>query len=46
MRSVLAAAVTELLQLKAAGDRLFVFRRRVVPLLTIRALHCDVFPHD
>ena len=45
MRRVLAAAVTELLQFKTAGDGLLVLRRRVVPLFALRALHRDVIPH-
>jgi hypothetical protein len=35
---VLAAAVTELGELEAAGGRLFVLRRRVVPLLALTTL--------
>jgi hypothetical protein len=42
---MLAAAVTELLELETAGGRLFVLRRRVVPLLALSALQCDNFPH-
>jgi hypothetical protein len=42
---VLAAAVTELLELKAARGRLLVLRCRVVPFLALRALQCDNFPH-
>jgi hypothetical protein len=42
---VLAAAVTELLELETAGGRLFVLGRRVVPLLALSALQCDNFPH-
>ena len=45
MRRVLAAALTELLQLQTARDRLLVLRRRVVPLFALGALHCDDFPH-
>ena len=45
MRSVLPAAVTELLELETARGRLLVLRRRVIPLLAIRALQCDIFPH-
>ena len=46
VRLVLAAAVTELLELKTAGGRLFVLRRRVIPLLALSALQCDNFPHS
>jgi hypothetical protein len=42
---VLAAAVTELLELETAGGRLLVLGRRVVPLLALGALQCDDFPH-
>src|SRR3954469_18078848 len=45
VRLVLAAAVTELLELQTAGGRLLVLRRRVVPLLALSALQCDDFPH-
>jgi hypothetical protein len=42
---VLAAAVTELLELETASGRLLVLGRRVVPLLALGALQCDDFPH-
>ena len=42
---MLAAAVTELLELETAGGRLLVLRRRVVPLLAHSALQCHNFPH-
>src|SRR3954449_3783017 len=45
VRLVLAAAVTELLELQTAGGRLLVLRRRVVPLLALSALQCHNFPH-
>jgi hypothetical protein len=45
MRLVLAAAVTELLELQAARGRLFVLRRRVIPLLALSALQRNNFPH-
>jgi hypothetical protein len=45
VRLVLAAAVTELLELKPARGRLLVLRCRVVPFLALRALQCDNFPH-
>ena len=45
VRLVLAAAVTELLELQTAGGRLLVLRRRVVPLLAHRALQRNDFPH-
>ena len=45
VRLVLAAAVTELLELQTAGGRLLVLRRRVVPLLALSALQCNNFPH-
>jgi hypothetical protein len=42
---VLAAAVTELLELKAARGRLFVLGGRVIPFLALCALQCNNFPH-
>jgi hypothetical protein len=42
---VLAAAVTELLELETASGRLLVLGRRVIPLLALGALQCDDFPH-
>jgi hypothetical protein len=45
MRLVLAAAVTELLELQTAGGRLFVLRSRVIPLLALSALQRNNFPH-
>ena len=42
---MLAAAVTELLELETARGRLLVLRRRVVPLLALSALQCHNFPH-
>ena len=45
VRLVLAAAVTELLELQTPSGRLLVLRRRVIPLLTLSALQCDNFPH-
>jgi hypothetical protein len=42
---VLAAAVTELLELETASGRLLVLRSRVVPLLALGALQCNNFPH-
>jgi hypothetical protein len=42
---VLAAAITELLELEAAGGRLLVLRRRVVALFALPALQCNNFPH-
>ena len=45
MLGVLAAAAAELRELKTLGRRLLVLRRRVVPLLTHRALQCDNFAH-
>jgi hypothetical protein len=46
MHLVLAAAVTELLELQTASGRLFVLRRRVIPLLALSALQCYDFPHS
>ena len=46
MHLVLAAAVTELLQLQTARGRLLVLRRRVIPLLALSALQCNNFPHS
>jgi hypothetical protein len=45
VRLVLAAAVTELLELQTARGRLFVLRRRVIPFLALGALQCHNFPH-
>jgi hypothetical protein len=45
MRLVLAAAITELLELQAARGRLLVLRRRVIPFLALSALQCHNFPH-
>jgi hypothetical protein len=45
VRLVLAAAVTELLELQTTGRRLFVLRRRVITLLALGALQCNNFPH-
>ena len=45
MHLVLTAAITELLQLKTAGDGLLVLRRRVIALLALRAFQRDDFPH-
>ena len=42
---MLAAAVTELLELETAGGRLLVLGRGVVPLLALSALQCHNFPH-
>jgi hypothetical protein len=46
MRLVLAAAITELLELQTASGRLFVLGRGVILLLALRALQCDNFPHS
>jgi hypothetical protein len=43
---MLAATVTELLELQTAGGRFLVLGRRVVPLLTLSALQCNNFPHS
>jgi hypothetical protein len=45
VRLVLAAAVTELLELETARGRLLVLRRRVIPLLALSALQRHNFPH-
>ena len=45
MRGVLAAAITELLELETAGGRLFVLRRRVIALFALTALQCHNFTH-
>ena len=45
MRLVLAAAVTELLELQTPRGRLLVLRRRVIPLLALRTLQRHNFPH-
>jgi hypothetical protein len=45
VRLVLAAAVTELLELETTGGRLLVLGGGVIPLLALSALQCDNFPH-
>jgi hypothetical protein len=45
VRLVLAAAITELLELQTPSGRLLVLCRRVIPLLALSALQCDNFPH-
>jgi hypothetical protein len=45
VRLMLAAAVTELLELQTARGRLLVLGRRVIPFLALRALQCNNFPH-
>jgi hypothetical protein len=45
MRGVLAAAITELLELETASGRLLILRRRVVALFALPALQCNNFPH-
>jgi hypothetical protein len=45
VRLVLAAAVTELLELQTARGRLFVLGGCVIPLLALRALQRNNFPH-
>jgi hypothetical protein len=45
MRGVLAAAITELLELEATGGRLLVLRRRVIALFALTALQCHNFTH-
>jgi hypothetical protein len=45
MRRMLAAAIAELRELKPTRRRLLVLRRRVIPLLTNRALQCHDFTH-
>jgi hypothetical protein len=45
VRLVLAAAVTELLELKTARGRLLVLGRRVIPFLAFSALQRNNFPH-
>jgi hypothetical protein len=42
---MLAAAVTELLELETACGRLLVLGGRVIPLLALSALQRDDFPH-
>ena len=46
VRRVLAAAIAELRELKPAGGRLLVLRRRVITLLTDGALQCHDFTHN
>jgi hypothetical protein len=45
MHLMLAAAVTELLELDTTRGRLLVLRRRVVPLFALGALQCNDFAH-
>jgi hypothetical protein len=45
VRLVLAAAVTELLELETAGGRLLVLGGGVVPLLALSALQCHNLTH-
>ena len=45
MIRVLAAGIAELRELKPAGGRLLVLRRRVVPVLALGALQCNNFAH-
>ena len=45
MRLVAAATLAELRELEAAGGRLLVLRRRVIPLLAYGALQCHDFAH-
>ena len=45
MIRVLAAGIAELRELKPACGRLFVLRRRVVPVLALGALQCNNFAH-
>jgi hypothetical protein len=45
VRLVLAAAITELLELQATSGRLFVLGGRVIPLFALGALQCNNFPH-
>jgi hypothetical protein len=42
---VLAAGVAKLRELEAAGGRLLVLRRRVVPVFALGALQCNDFAH-
>ena len=45
MHLMLAAALTELLQLETTRNRLLVLRRRVVALLALGTLHSNDFSH-
>jgi hypothetical protein len=45
VRLMLAAAVTELLELKPTRSRLLVLRRRVIPLLALGALQRNNLAH-
>jgi hypothetical protein len=42
---MLAASIAELRKLKPAGSRLFVLRRRVIPLFAFRTLKGNYFTH-
>jgi hypothetical protein len=42
---MLAAAIAELRELKAARGRLFILRRRVIPLFAFRTLESNYFTH-
>jgi hypothetical protein len=43
---MLAAAIAELGELKAARGRLFILRRRVIPLFAFRTLEGNYFTHS
>ena len=45
MCRVLAAAIAELRELQTASGRLFVLRRRVIPLFAFRTLKGNYFTH-
>ena len=45
MIRMLPARIAELRHLQTPGRRLLVLRRRVVPVLALRALQCNDFAH-
>ena len=45
MCGMFAAAIAKLREFQTAGGRLFILRRRVVPVLALGALQCNNFAH-
>ena len=43
---MLAAAIAKLGEFKATGGRLFILRRRVIPLFAFRTLEGNYFTHS
>jgi hypothetical protein len=46
VRGMLAAAIAKLGEFKATGGRLFILRRRVIPLFAFRTLEGNYFTHS